>query len=76
KELILLDFIAKGENSGDFLEPPDLSTDPIHAVIVIEGGAEYRYDVNVLNPLLVQLSALNMVISPKVQIVDSSKSQP
>ena len=76
KELILLDLTAKGEQAGDFLEPPDLSTDPLNAVIVTEGGAEYRYDVNVLNPVLVQFSALSLIVSPKVQIVEVDKSQP
>ncbi|MDF1524801.1 MAG: hypothetical protein P1S59_00815 [bacterium] len=76
KELILLDLTVKGEKTGEFLEPPDLSIDPINFVILTEGGTEYRYEVSLLNPLLVQLSALNLIISPKVQIVEVDKSQP
>ena len=76
KELIAADLMEKGEKAGSFIEPPDYSGEFIHASIETEGGAQYRYDVNVLNPLLVQLSALNLIVSPKVEIAGFIKSKP
>jgi len=76
KEMIMLDLTAKGEKAGNFFEPPDLPSDLLHVGIVTEGGTEYLYDLSILNPLWVQLSALNLFISPKVEIVDFRKSQP
>jgi len=75
KESILFDLAEKGEKPGSFMEP-DFSTDTIHAGIVTEGGTRYLYDVGILNPLLVQLSALNLIISPKVEITGFIKSKP
>ena len=76
KELIMLDFTGKGGKNGEFMESPDLSSDLIHVGIVTEDSTEYLYDVGIMNPLWVQLSALNLMVSPKVQIVASSKTQP
>jgi len=76
KELITADLAEKGEKTGDFLEPPDLDIAFIHAGIVTEGGTKYLYDVGILNPLWIQLSALNLVISPKVEIAGFIKSKP
>ena len=76
KELIIIDLTEKGEKEGNFIEPPDFSAEFIHAGIETEGGTKYLYDVSILNPVLVQLSALNLVVTPKVQIVDFNKSQP
>ena len=76
KELIIIDLTEKGEEPGTFIEPSDLSSDPLHSGIVTEGGVEYLYDIRILNPLWLQLSALNLVVPPKVQIADVSKPQP
>ena len=76
KELIAADLMEKGEKAGSFIEPPDYSGEVIHASIETEGGIKYLYDVGILNPVLVQLSALNLIISPKVQIVELSNPQP
>jgi len=76
KEMIILDLAAKGGKTGDFLDSPDLSADLLHIGIVTEGGIKYLYDVSILNPLWVQLSALNLVSSPKVEIAGFVKSRP
>ena len=76
KELIMLDLTARGEKTGDFLEPPDLSSDLIQVGIVTEDGTEYLYDIGIQNPTLIQLSALNLVVSPKVEIAGFIKSKP
>lgn len=75
KESILFDLAEKGEKPGSFTES-DFSTDIIHVSVVTENGTKYLYDVGVLNPVLVQLSALNLVISPKVEIAGFIKSRP
>jgi hypothetical protein len=76
KEMIMLDLNAKGEKTGEFLESPDLSADLLHIGIVTAGGTKYLYDVGILNPLWIQLSALNLVFSPKVEIAGFIKSKP
>ena len=76
KEMIIADLAAKGEKTGDFLEPPELSADLIQVGIVTKDGTEYLYDIGIQNPTLIQLSALNLVISPKVHILDVNKSRP
>lgn len=76
KEAIVFDLEVKGEKAGSFVESPDGFVDLFHVGIVTEKGTEYLYDVSVLNPLWVQLSALNLFISPKVQIIEISKSRP
>ena len=76
KEMIMLDLAAKGGENVKFIESPDLSSDIIHAAIVTEDGTEYLYDVSITNPVLVQLSALNLFVTPKVQIVDVKTSKP
>ena len=76
KELITADLTEKGEKAGSFIEPPDYSGELIHASIETEGGTKYLYDVGILNPVLVQLSALNLIISPNVEIAGFIKSKP
>ena len=76
KEMIIADLAAKGEKTGDFLEPPELSADLIQVGIVTKDGTEYLYDIGIQNPTLIQLSALNLVISPKVEIAGFIKSKP
>ena len=75
KELIAADLMEKREKAGSFIEPPDYSGEFIHASIETEGGTKYLYDVGILNPVLVQLSALNLIISPKVEIAGFIKSK-
>ncbi len=76
KELITADLAEKGEKPGSFIEPPDFSAEFIQAGIETEGGTKYLYDVGILNPVLVQLSALNLIVSPKVEIAGFIKSRP
>ena len=76
KELIMLDLAAKGEKAGSFIEPPDYSAEFIQAGIETEDGTKYLYDVGILNSVLVQLSALNLIIPPKVEIAGFIKSRP
>jgi hypothetical protein len=76
KELIMADLATKGEKTGDFLEPPELSVDLIQVGVVTRGGTEYLYDIDITNPTLIQLSALNLIVSPKVEIAGFIKSQP
>ena len=76
KELITADLTEKGEKPGSFIEPPDFSSEFIQAGIETEGGTKYLYDVGILNPVLVQLSALNLFVSPKVEIAGFIKSKP
>jgi len=76
KELIMLDLASKGEKNGDFLEPPDLSPGLIHAGIVTEDGTEYLYEISIQNPLWIQLSALNLMVSPNVEITRVDTSRP
>ena len=75
RELIISDMAEKGEKPETFMEP-DFSTELIQAEVVTEDGTEYLYDISIMNPLWVQLSALNLFISPEVEIVDFSKSKP
>jgi hypothetical protein len=76
KEMIMADLAAKGEKTGDFLEPPVLSVDLIQVGVVTNDGTEYLYDIGILNSLLVQLSALNLIVPPKVEIAGFIKSRP
>jgi len=76
KELITADLAEKGEKPGSFIEPPEFSAEFIQTGIETEGGTQYLYDVGILNPVLVQLSALNLIVSPKVEIAGFIKSQP
>jgi len=76
KELITVDLTEKGEKPESFIEPADLSTDPIHAEVVTEDGNGYLYDIAITNPVLIQFSALNLVVSPKVKIISFIKSRP
>ena len=76
KEMIMLDLTAKGEKAGDFLEPPDFSADLFHAEVVTEDGTRYSYDIGIKNPIWIQLSALNLMVPPKVEITGFIKSQP
>ena len=76
RELIISEMTEKGEKPGTLFAPPDFSADVIHGEVVTEDGTKYFYDISILNPLWVQLSALNLFIPPKVQIVDISKSRP
>jgi hypothetical protein len=75
KELIMADLAEKGEIPGSFIEPPDFSAEFIQAGIETEDGTKYLYDIGILNPVLVQLSAMNLIISPKVEIVGFIKSR-
>jgi hypothetical protein len=76
KELITADQAEKGEKPGRFIEGSDFSDDLLHVGIVTEGGTKYLYDVSIQNPLWVQLSVLNLVSSPKVEIAGFVKSRP
>jgi hypothetical protein len=76
KEMITADLAAKGEKSGNFLEPPELSVDLIQVGIVTKDGTEYLYDIGIQNPIWIQLSALNLIVSPKVEITGFIKSKP
>ena len=76
RELIISELAEKGEKPGTLFAPPDFSADVIHGEVVIEDGTKYLFDTRIVNPLWVQLSALNLFISPKVQVVDISKSRP
>jgi hypothetical protein len=76
KLLISDDLAEKGVKADSFVEPPDFSADFIKAQVVTEDGTRYLYDIGIMNPTLIQLSALNLVISPKVEIVGFIKSKP
>ncbi|MDT8396787.1 MAG: hypothetical protein RRA32_10150 [bacterium] len=76
KELIMLDFSAKGGKNGKFIEPTDIFSDPIRIGLTAGDGGEYLYDVGITNHLLVQFSALNLFFSPKVQVTAVETSQP
>jgi len=76
KLLITADLAEKGEKAGSFIEPPDFSADVIQAQVVTEDGTTYLYDIGITNPTFIQLSALNLVISPKVEIAGFIKSKP
>lgn len=76
KEMITADLAAKGEKSGNFLEPPELSADLIQVGIITKDGTEYLYDIGIQNPIWIQLSALNLIVSPKVEITGFIKSKP
>lgn len=76
KGAIVFDLEEKGEKAANFIESPDGSFAPFQVGIVTEKGIKYLYDVNVLNPLWVQLSALNLIITPEVQIIELGNSQP
>jgi hypothetical protein len=75
RELIRVHLSSRGEMVGHFIEPPDLSVDVIHAGVITAGDLRYVYDLGIKNPLWVQLTALNLVISPKVEILAFSGSQ-
>ena len=76
KLLISDDLAEKGVKADSFVEPPDFSADFIKAQVVTEDGTTYLYDIGITNPTLIQLSALNLVISPKVEIAGFIKSKP
>jgi hypothetical protein len=76
KELISMDLNERGEKPASFMVPADLSADPIHAEVVTEDGTRYFYDIRIANPTLIQLSALNIVVSPRVEITGFIKSRP
>ena len=76
KELIVIDLTEKGEKPDRFIEPSDYSADLIHAEVVIEDGTRYLYDISITNPTWIQLSALNLITSPKVEITGFIKSRP
>ncbi len=74
--MIIADLASKGEKTGNFLKPPELSVDLIQVGIVTKDGTEYLYDIGIMNPIWIQLSALNLVVSPKVEIAGFIKSNP
>ncbi|UCF87966.1 MAG: hypothetical protein JSV70_05930 [bacterium] len=76
KEMVHMDLNERGEKPASFMVPESLSTDPIHAEVVTEDGTRYYYDISIANHILIQLSALNLVISPKVEIAGFIKSNP
>ena len=76
KELIISDLAEKGEKPVSFIEPSDTPAGIIKAGAVTENDTRYLYDVSILNPLWMQLSALNLVISPKLEITGFIKSGP
>ena len=76
KEMVMQDLAAKGKSGGELVEPADTSKDIIRIVIVEADGARYLYDMSIINPVLVQLTALNLFVSPKVQIVEIETSRP
>jgi len=76
KLLISDDLAEKGVKADSFVEPPDFSADFIQAQVVTEDGTRYLYDIGIMNPTFIQLSALNLVISPKVEIAGFIKSKP
>ena len=76
RELIISDMAEKGEKPGNLIEPPDFSADFFHAEVVTEDGTRYSYDIGIKNPIWIQLSALNLIVSPKVEITGFIKSQP
>jgi hypothetical protein len=75
KESILFDLAEKGEKPGSFMEP-DFSADLFHAEVVTEDGTRYSYDIGIKNPIWIQLSALNLMVPPKVEITGFIKSRP
>jgi len=77
KELIILDLREKGEKPGSFLEPPEYFAGLIKVqVVTAENGTRYLYDIGITNPALFQLTALNLVITPKVEIIETTASKP
>ena len=76
RELIISDMAEKGEKPGNLIEPPDFSADLFHAEVVTEDGTRYSYDIGIKNPIWIQLSALNLIVSPKVEIAGFIKSRP
>jgi len=77
KELIITDLTKLGEKPGSFVEPPEYSAGVIQAKVVTgDGGTRYLYNIAITNPALFQLSALNLVITPKVEITGFIKSKP
>ena len=76
KESIMLDFTANGGKNGEFIEPFDISPGLFHAGVVTQDGTKILYEVSITNPVLVQLSALNLIVSPKIQIIANEKSIP
>ncbi len=76
KLLISDDLAEKGVKADSFVEPPDFSADFIQAQVVTEDVTTYLYDIGIMNPTFIQLSALNLVISPKVAIAGFIKSKP
>ena len=76
KELIISDLTEKGEKPVSFIDPTNTSAGIIQAGVVTENDTKYLYDVNILNPLWMQLSALNLAISPKLEIAGFIKSGP
>ena len=76
KLLITADLAERGEKPGSFIEPPDYSADVIQAQVVTADGVRYLYDIGIISPILIQLSALNLFISPKVEIAGFIKSKP
>jgi hypothetical protein len=77
KELIIMDLTEKGEKARRFVEPPEYSTDLIQAEVVTEDDrARYLYDIGIKNPIWIQLSALNLMVPPKVEIAGFIKSRP
>lgn len=77
KELITLDLAEKGEKPASFVEPPEYFAGLIKSeVVTVEGGPRYLYDIGITNPVLFQLTALNLVITPKVEITETTKFKP
>lgn len=76
KESIMLEFKAKGGKGGEFIEPFDFTGDLFHAGVVTPDGTKFLYEVSITNPVLVQLTALNLFVAPKVQVTEIKTSEP
>jgi hypothetical protein len=72
----MLDFTANGGKNGQFIEPFDISPELFHAGVVTEDGTKFLYEVSITNPVLVQLTALNLFVAPKVQVTEIKTSEP
>jgi hypothetical protein len=76
RESIMLDFTAGGGKNGEFIEPFDISPELFHAGVVTPDGTKFLYEVSITNPVLVQLTALNMFVAPKVRVTEIKTSEP
>jgi hypothetical protein len=76
KESIMLDFTVNGGKNGQFIEPFNISPELFHAGVVTEDGKKFLYEVSITNLVLVQLSALNLFVAPKVRVTQITTSEP